>query len=88
MQEATELKVLLEPVESRARPQWRERPARNPEEFHHLVRRQLELLGENPDREGLQKTPNRVATSLGWLTRGYGLSAADAVGDAVFEETQ
>jgi GTP cyclohydrolase I len=51
-----------------------------------LVRRQLELLGENPDRQGLQRTPARVASSLAWLTRGYGQSVEDVVGDAVFEE--
>jgi len=56
------------------------------EELAALVRRQLELVGENPDREGLLKTPARVASSLKWLTRGYDLNAADVVGDAIFEE--
>jgi GTP cyclohydrolase I len=89
MQGATELGTQLDLPEPKAHSRWRERPGRNPDapEFHRLVRRQLELLGENPDREGLQKTPERVATSLAWLTRGYGLTAADVVGDAVFEES-
>jgi len=55
-------------------------------EFAGLVRRQLELLGENPAREGLLKTPERVAKSLRWLTRGYDSDVRDVVGDAVFAE--
>lgn len=47
----------------------------------------LESLGEDPDRPGLRKTPERVEASLRWLTRGYELSVAQVVGDAVFEET-
>lgn len=56
------------------------------EELASLVRRQLELVGENPEREGLLKTPARVASSLKWLTRGYDLDVADVIGDAIFEE--
>jgi GTP cyclohydrolase IA len=55
-------------------------------EFETLVRRQLELLGEDPDREGLRRTPERVARSLSWLTRGYRQDAMSAVGDGVFAE--
>jgi len=54
--------------------------------FQDEVRRILEALGEDPAREGLVKTPERVEKSLRWLTRGYGLSVMDAVGDALFEE--
>jgi GTP cyclohydrolase I len=46
----------------------------------------LTALGEDPERPGLVKTPVRVENSLRWLTRGYEMSVADAVGDAVFEE--
>jgi GTP cyclohydrolase I len=55
-------------------------------ELASLVRRQLALLGEDPDRQGLLKTPERVSRSLAWLTQGYALEVADAVGDALFEE--
>jgi GTP cyclohydrolase I len=55
-------------------------------EFENLIRRQLELLGEDTQRDGIVKTPNRVAKSLTWLTRGYGMDVQDVVGDAVFEE--
>ena len=47
----------------------------------------LAALGEDPAREGLVKTPERVESSLRFLTQGYHMSVADAIGDAVFEET-
>jgi len=55
------------------------------DEFRDLVRRQLELLGEDPDREGLRGTPQRVATSLAWLTRGYEMDAEQVVGQGIFD---
>ncbi len=51
-----------------------------------LITRLLHALGENPDREGLEKTPERVWQSLSYLTEGYGQDVADVVGDALFEE--
>ena len=56
------------------------------DEHQELVRRQLELIGEDPGREGLVRTPERVAKSLEWLTQGYALDVADVVGDALFAE--
>jgi len=56
------------------------------EHYEDLVREQLALLGEDPDREGLLKTPERVAKSMQWLTRGYETCVDDVVNGAVFEE--
>jgi GTP cyclohydrolase I len=54
------------------------------DEFRELIRRQLELLGEDPDREGLKRTPERVAKSLAWLTRGYEMDVMQVVGAGLF----
>ena len=51
-----------------------------------LVRRMLEILGEDPERGGLRETPARVDESLKWLTRGYTTCVDDVVAGAVFEE--
>ncbi len=47
----------------------------------------LEALGEDPRREGLVRTPERVAKAYRWMTRGYHISVADVVGDGVFDES-
>jgi GTP cyclohydrolase I len=51
-----------------------------------LVREMLLRLGEDPDREGLRRTPERVERSWEFLTQGYGQTVADAVGDGMFTE--
>ena len=56
------------------------------DEFEGIVRRQLEMIGENPERDGLIKTPSRVAKSMAWLTRGYDLDPKAVIGDALFDE--
>src|SRR5262245_16875054 len=55
-------------------------------ELQGLVRRQLELLDEDPDREGLLETPKRVAKSMRWLTQGYRTCVEDVVGKGVFSD--
>ena len=47
----------------------------------------LSLLGENPDRDGLQKTPLRMAKAMQILTRGYGQDPHRVLTDALFAET-
>jgi GTP cyclohydrolase I len=54
--------------------------------IEEFVRQVLEHVGEDPTREGLLKTPERVATSLEWMTRGYRSTVAEVVNGAVFEE--
>ena len=46
----------------------------------------LQLLGENPDREGLEKTPMRVAKAMQVLTRGYTQDPQKVLTDALFAE--
>jgi GTP cyclohydrolase I len=46
----------------------------------------LEDLGEDPEREGLVKTPERVAKALQFLTHGYGLDPAEILRSAMFRE--
>lgn len=54
--------------------------------FRDLVREQLRRLGEDPDRSGLERTPERVEESLEFLTRGYDMTVEEALGNGVFHE--
>src|ERR1700688_64493 len=66
------------------------RESRNPDDLaasmEALVRHQLILLGEDPAREGLRDTPERVKESLEFLTRGYRMTVEEVFGDATFAE--
>jgi GTP cyclohydrolase I len=55
------------------------------EEWMRLVHRQLELIGENPDRDGLKRTPLRVAKAWEFLTQGYGKDTKAVLNGALFE---
>jgi GTP cyclohydrolase I len=46
----------------------------------------LELIGENPSREGLIKTPERVAKAMQFLTQGYEMNATEILQSAMFSE--
>ena len=54
-------------------------------ELVETVRSLLRQLGEDPEREGLRRTPERAARALGFFTQGYDLDQRSVVGDAVFE---
>jgi GTP cyclohydrolase I len=51
-----------------------------------LVEAMLREIGEDPEREGLQKTPVRVARSMRFLTAGYQSSVQDVINGAIFAE--
>lgn len=56
------------------------------DELAAYYRQVLTLLGEDPDREGLVKTPMRVAKAMQVLTRGYAMDAHKVLTDALFAE--
>lgn len=56
------------------------------EKMTEAVRTILESVGEDPEREGLLKTPKRVAEAMQFLTQGYTQSLDDLVNNAIFDE--
>jgi GTP cyclohydrolase I len=50
------------------------------------IREILKAIGEDPDREGLARTPQRVAQALSYLTRGYAMDPAKVINDALYTE--
>ena len=55
-------------------------------EFKSLVEQILRAVGEDPKREGLLKTPERVEKSLKFLTSGYNIDVDKLVNDALYNE--
>ena len=55
-------------------------------EMSSLYKRLLELIGEDPKREGLEKTPVRVAKTMHFLTNGYHINAEEILKSAMFKE--
>ncbi len=51
-----------------------------------VYRKALSYIGEDPDREGLQKTPERMAKAMQYLTQGYQMEARDILDSARFHE--
>ena len=61
----------------------------NPELIQNLSANYLNVLkqiGENPEREGLLKTPERIAKAMLYLTHGYDLDAKEILNSAMFKE--
>jgi GTP cyclohydrolase I len=59
----------------------------NAEKIARLVRELLLELGEDPEREGLLKTPERVAKALSFLTHGYRTDLDTVINQALFTQT-
>ncbi|CZE46130.1 GTP cyclohydrolase I FolE [Campylobacter geochelonis] len=57
------------------------------ENFEKSVKNMLELLGEDPNREGLLKTPNRVFKAYEFMTSGYSQDPKIVLNDALFESS-
>jgi GTP cyclohydrolase I len=55
-------------------------------EFEELIRQILVRIGEDPEREGLNRTPLRVAKAYDFLTSGYTTSVAEVVNNAIFTD--
>ncbi len=55
--------------------------------FENLVKQMLEILGEDSSREGLIKTPARVAKAYEFLTSGYSQNPKDVLNDALFSSS-
>lgn len=53
--------------------------------MEHHYRAIIEALGENPDREGLLRTPQRAARAMEFLTQGYEQDIEEIVNGAIFE---
>ncbi len=61
----------------------------NPEKIKSIAkhyREVLTLIGEDPNREGLEKTPERVAKAMQYLTHGYDLNPQQILRSAMFKE--
>jgi GTP cyclohydrolase I len=56
------------------------------QQIAHHIQQILQLMGEDTQREGLQKTPMRVGEAMQFLTQGYQQSAEDILRSALFEE--
>jgi GTP cyclohydrolase I len=57
------------------------------EKIEHLTRELLLAMGEDPDREGLVKTPSRVAKAIAFLTSGYRTDVQAMINGAIFTQT-
>ncbi|CAE6534845.1 GTP cyclohydrolase I [Rhizoctonia solani] len=63
-----------------------EQKAQRIEKLSGAVRTLLECIGEDPEREGLLRTPDRYAKALLWMTKGYEEKLSEVINNAIFAE--
>jgi GTP cyclohydrolase I len=56
-------------------------------QFEDLVAEMIRRLGDDPERDGMARTPERVAKSMAFLTKGYGETPEGVLGEALFDES-
>jgi GTP cyclohydrolase I len=56
-------------------------------QYEDLVAEMIRRLGDDPDRDGMKRTPERVAKAMAFLTKGYGETPEAVLGEAMFEES-
>lgn len=76
---------LSTPYTTRAVPDFDDVEGMYAPKLESIIREQLIEMGEDPDRQGLQRTPLRVAKALDFLTSGYTSSVEEVVNDALFD---
>jgi GTP cyclohydrolase I len=77
--------TLSAPYQSRTPQDWEGEAEVYAPHLESLIREQLLEIGEDPDREGLRRTPLRVAKAMDYLTRGYVTSLDEVVNNAIFD---
>ena len=56
-------------------------------QFEDLVAEMIRRLGDDPERDGMARTPERVAKAMAFLTKGYGETPEAVLGEALFDES-
>jgi len=81
------LRFLIRSLYGRRRRPWDNAPTKENQTMEEHFRAIIEAVGENPEREGLQRTPHRAARAMEFLTQGYEQDIGEILNGAVFESS-